>query len=86
MTSLFCCRLPNVTCMVQESYYNFGRACHQIGLKFVAVEYYNKALAAESVSEGSDLTRVIAYNLMMLYKSAGNAVMARSIMRQYLTI
>jgi general transcription factor 3C polypeptide 3 (transcription factor C subunit 4) len=33
----------------QESYYNVGRACHQLGLNYLAVHYYEKALTASVV-------------------------------------
>mgnify|MGYP000721874113 CR=1 FL=1 len=70
----------------QESYYNFGRSCHHIGLKSFAVEYYNKALAVGDVDPKSDLKRVIAYNLVQIYKGSGSNALAKDIMDRYLVV
>lgn len=50
------------------------------------MEYYNKALAVVDVDPKSDLKRVIAYNLMQIYKSSGSNALVKDIMDRYLTV
>ncbi|XP_048758832.1 general transcription factor 3C polypeptide 3-like isoform X2 [Ostrea edulis] len=74
----------------QETYYNMGRALHQLGLTYAAVHYYKKGLSYPPVVEDEenrfDLTRQLAYNLMLIYKNSGSDALARQIMHQYLVI
>ena len=60
----------------QESFYNVGRAFHQLGLFNNAVHFYRKALEAntEIIAKNRqmfDLKREIAYNLSLIYRNSG---------------
>ncbi|XP_062578498.1 general transcription factor 3C polypeptide 3-like [Saccostrea cucullata] len=74
----------------QETYYNIGRALHQLGLTYAAVHYYKKGLTFPPIVEDEqnrfDLTRQLAYNLMVIYKTSGSEALARQVMHQYLVI
>ncbi|XP_070588226.1 general transcription factor 3C polypeptide 3 [Erythrolamprus reginae] len=73
----------------QESYYNLGRALHQLGLVHLAIHYYKKALELPPlVLEGieadqTDLRRDIAFNLSLIYQNSGNIRMARKLLYTY---
>ena len=58
----------------QESYYNLGRAMHQLNLLPEAIHYYNKALTHSPVSdsEAFDLKKEISFNLSVIYKKSGS--------------
>ncbi|EDO31296.1 predicted protein [Nematostella vectensis] len=80
----------------QESYYNIGRAFHQLGLNHFAVHYYKLALDSPyhngspdtsqqpQVSECYDLHREAAYNLSLIYRASGNTDLARQIISKYI--
>ncbi|KAK3091938.1 hypothetical protein FSP39_023840 [Pinctada imbricata] len=74
----------------QESYYNMGRALHQLGLNYAAVHYYKKVLdmppVVEDAKERFDLKREAAYNLLLIYKTSGSKELARELMHKYLVI
>ncbi|KAL7991542.1 hypothetical protein Chor_015798 [Crotalus horridus] len=76
----------------QESYYNLGRALHQLGLVYLAIHYYKKALELPPlVLEGietdqTDLRKDIAFNLSLIYQSSGNIRMARKLLYTYGTV
>ncbi|KAM9325619.1 general transcription factor 3C polypeptide 3 [Gastrophryne carolinensis] len=76
----------------QETYYNIGRALHQMGLTYLAIHYYNQALELpplqlEGIEEDHvDLRRDIAFNLSLIYQSSGNTEMARMLLYTYCTI
>ncbi|KAM3855228.1 general transcription factor 3C polypeptide 3 isoform 1-T1 [Vipera latastei] len=76
----------------QESYYNLGRALHQLGLVHLAIHYYKKALELPPlVLEGieadqTDLRKDIAFNLSLIYQSSGNIRMARTLLYTYGTV
>ncbi|XP_078318117.1 general transcription factor 3C polypeptide 3-like isoform X1 [Crassostrea virginica] len=74
----------------QETYYNMGRALHQLGLTYAAVHYYKKGLTFPPVVDDEenrfDLTPQLAYNLMLIYKTSGSEVLAKHIMQRYLVI
>ncbi|RXM27812.1 General transcription factor 3C polypeptide 3 [Acipenser ruthenus] len=76
----------------QESFYNMGRALHQLGLVHLAIHYYQRALTCpaphlEGIEDDQvDLRREIAYNLCLIYQSSGNMVMARHLISTYCTI
>lgn len=76
----------------QEIYYNMGRLYHSVGLLHVAVDYYEKGLAVEESDmikehrEKLSLTREIAFNLHLIYKAAGNFVMARKVIKDHIVI
>ncbi|XP_063174115.1 general transcription factor 3C polypeptide 3 [Candoia aspera] len=76
----------------QESFYNLGRALHQLGLVHLAIHYYKKALELPPlVLEGieadqTDLQKDIAFNLSLIYQSSGNIRMARKLLYTYGTV
>ncbi|ETE60971.1 General transcription factor 3C polypeptide 3, partial [Ophiophagus hannah] len=76
----------------QESYYNLGRALHQLGLVHLAIHYYKKALELPPlVLEGieadqTDLRKDIAFNLSLIYHNSGNIRMARKLLYTYGTV
>ncbi|XP_013197169.2 general transcription factor 3C polypeptide 3 [Amyelois transitella] len=74
----------------QEAYYNLGRAYQMLSINNLAIEYYEKALAAGPIAVCSqhgvmDLTRETAYNLYILYKEQ-SPQMARKYLNKYLVI
>ena len=49
----------------QESYYNLGRAMHQLGLLPAALHYYKKALDLEpAVGSGKIMMETVVYCLL----------------------
>ena len=57
--------------VLQESYYNLGRAMHQLGLLPAAMHYYKQALDAKPMIEGDkvfDLSQEAAFNLSLIYQ------------------
>ncbi|KAG2458952.1 TF3C3 factor, partial [Polypterus senegalus] len=76
----------------QESFYNIGRALHQLGLIHFAIHYYQKALSCPPTQlEGIeldqvDLCREIGFNLSLIYQNSGNIDMARHIITKYCII
>ncbi|KAM4705951.1 general transcription factor 3C polypeptide 3 [Rhinophrynus dorsalis] len=66
----------------QETYYNLGRALHQMGLIHFAIHYYQQALKLPPLQlkgmeeDQLDLRRDIAFNLSLIYQSSGNFEMA----------
>merc|ERR1712226_303927 len=80
----------------QESYYNLGRAFHQIDLLPQAIFYYNKCLEASPVQifqhdkmrQRQSVTcystaRFAAHNLSRIYLNSGAKVPAVKLLRQY---
>uniref|UniRef100_F6VN53 Uncharacterized protein n=1 Tax=Ciona intestinalis TaxID=7719 RepID=F6VN53_CIOIN len=80
----------------QESFYNMGRALHQIGLESYAVLYYKRALAVppptvkqqsalghQNIVPKFDLTCEIGYNLSLIYRKSGNTDLANSTLATY---
>ncbi|XP_018432472.1 PREDICTED: general transcription factor 3C polypeptide 3 [Nanorana parkeri] len=76
----------------QETYYNIGRALHQMGLTYLAIHYYKRALELpplqlQGIEEDQvDLRRDIAFNLGLIYQSSGNTEMARRLLYTYCTV
>ncbi|OCT86295.1 hypothetical protein XELAEV_18019987mg [Xenopus laevis] len=76
----------------QESYYNLGRALHQIGLVHLAIHYYKQALELpplqlEGMEEDHlDLRRDSAFNLSLIYQNSGNPEIARRLLYQYCVV
>ncbi|XP_054719964.1 general transcription factor 3C polypeptide 3-like [Uloborus diversus] len=73
----------------QETFYNIGRALHQLGIKDAAVHYYKKALIAPVIikdQEVFDLRREIAYNLCLIYQSVGATDLAYVYSRKYIIV
>ncbi|XP_034072777.1 general transcription factor 3C polypeptide 3 [Gymnodraco acuticeps] len=73
----------------QESMYNLGRALHQMGLTYLAIHYYQKALELpaqklEGIPDDQvDLSREIAFNLSLIYQASGNMNMAQQIIKTH---
>uniref|UniRef100_H2ZEG2 General transcription factor IIIC, polypeptide 3 n=1 Tax=Ciona savignyi TaxID=51511 RepID=H2ZEG2_CIOSA len=82
----------------QESYYNLGRALHQIGLETFALHYYLRALDSQPVvvscpgseSKSSnphfDLTCEIGFNLSLIYRKSGNIDLANQTIHKYCVV
>lgn len=80
----------------QETFYNMGRAMHQLGLTYAAIYYYEKVLNEEPFItvnetkidsiESFDLKRFAAHNLSLIYSNSGNKVVARLMLEKYCTI
>ncbi|KAM4626310.1 general transcription factor 3C polypeptide 3 [Discoglossus pictus] len=76
----------------QETYYNLGRALHQMGLTHFAIHFYQKALELpplqlEGIEEDqTDLRRDIAFNLSLIYQNSGNKEMARKVLYSHCII
>ncbi|MCL4131600.1 UNVERIFIED_CONTAM: hypothetical protein GTU68_040013 [Idotea baltica] len=73
----------------QESYYNLGRAMHQLNLLPQAVFYYKKALSMpvpDTTVDGPDLNlvREIVFNLSLIYKKSGNLDLVRYYINKYI--
>ncbi|XP_018790133.1 PREDICTED: general transcription factor 3C polypeptide 3 [Bactrocera latifrons] len=83
----------NATCRAveQEICYNFGRIYQQAGLVHLALEYYERGLAAqhpliEENEEYLGLRQEIAYNLHLIYKASGNLRKARQYLYEYCVV
>ncbi|XP_059175732.1 general transcription factor 3C polypeptide 3-like [Physella acuta] len=74
----------------QESYYNMGRAMHQLNIIYAAVYYYKKALEFPPIvvdEQGTfDLSHEIAYNLALIYNKSNNPEMASYYIEKYCVI
>lgn len=76
----------------QETYYNLGRAMHQMGLTHIAVYYYKKALEYEPAvldpeeRDVFDLRREIAFNLSLIYMTGNSVEMAKFYIDKYCTV
>ncbi|XP_077981936.1 general transcription factor 3C polypeptide 3-like [Glandiceps talaboti] len=73
----------------QESYYNIGRAFHQLGLVHLAIHFYRKALASPVILEDEDdfdLRSQTAYNLSLIYQNSGSVQLARELLLKYCVI
>lgn len=78
----------------QESYYNLGRAHHQLGILPAAIHYYKRALeqpvAIKNHSGGDDpmfnLHREIAFNLSLIYRSSGATNLAKLYVAKYIVV
>ncbi|KCV69284.1 hypothetical protein H696_03718 [Fonticula alba] len=74
----------------QEAFYNLGRAYQHVGLNYLAIPCYLRALGLSSeyerVQYDSDLRYEAAYNLHLIYVHQGNWAQAATIMDQYLVI
>ena len=75
----------------QESFYNLGRAMHQLKLLPQAIFYYKRALEMPKIqcsTDGPDLDlcKEIAFNLQLIYKQSGNLDLARYYINKYIKI
>ncbi|GAM26570.1 hypothetical protein SAMD00019534_097450 [Acytostelium subglobosum LB1] len=76
-------RLPEET---QEAYYNMGRAAQQLGIFYLAIDYYNKVLQCKEESEARySLKAETAFNLSLMYKK-DNPELAKHLLDQYCVI
>ncbi|KAI8841874.1 hypothetical protein BJ741DRAFT_593510 [Chytriomyces cf. hyalinus JEL632] len=67
-----------------EALYNVGRAFHQIGLNHIAIEYYEKVLAADDGNESLWPIREAAYNMSMILVASGSNAYAQAILQKHL--
>ncbi|KAL4236009.1 General transcription factor IIIC [Mactra antiquata] len=74
----------------QESYYNIGRALHQINITYAALHYYKKALnfppCIKNINNTFDLSKEIAYNMSLIYLQSGAKEYARYLIYKYCVI
>ena len=75
----------------QESFYNLGRAMHQLNLLPQAIYYYKRALEmpkppVQKQGPDLDLSKEIAFNLQLIYKQSGNLDLARFYINKYIRI
>ncbi|KAH8026121.1 hypothetical protein HPB51_016147 [Rhipicephalus microplus] len=74
----------------QEALFNVGRALHELGYPHMAVNMYQRALAAppavQKMPEVFDLRREIAFNLSLLYQRGGNNELADWCINHYCVI
>ncbi|XP_075740635.1 general transcription factor 3C polypeptide 3-like [Rhipicephalus microplus] len=74
----------------QEALFNVGRALHELGYPHMAVNMYQRALAAppavQEMPEVFDLRREIAFNLSLLYQRGGNNELADWCINHYCVI
>ncbi|XP_015439993.1 PREDICTED: general transcription factor 3C polypeptide 3 [Dufourea novaeangliae] len=76
----------------QETYYNMGRAFHQIGLLPAAMHFYKLVLnedPGDLVKNNShllDLKQEAAFNLHLIYMQSENYLLARMYLENYITV
>ncbi|XP_044252790.1 general transcription factor 3C polypeptide 3 isoform X2 [Tribolium madens] len=72
----------------QEIYYNLGRMYHQLGVMYLAENYYLKVLEIEEKPpcEVLGLRHEAAFNLHLIYKNSGNFIAARNVLMKHITI
>ncbi|XP_076284248.1 general transcription factor 3C polypeptide 3 isoform X1 [Lasioglossum baleicum] len=76
----------------QETYYNMGRAFHQIGLLPAAVHFYKSVLneqpgdLVQKHPHLLDLKQEAAFNLHLIYLQSENYLLARMYLENYITI
>jgi len=82
----------------QEANYNLARAFQSVGLYYLAIPYYESALAQEPLTpaqrtvksqdelEPYDLKRESAWNLVAIYMRSGNELMAADLVRRFLQV
>ncbi|XP_054279234.1 general transcription factor 3C polypeptide 3 [Macrosteles quadrilineatus] len=76
---------------LQESYYNIGRAFHQLGLLPPAIHHYKKALEFKSkfidnYPQHLNLQREAAFNLHLIYMASGARDIARMYLEKYVVV
>ncbi|RHY84141.1 hypothetical protein DYB35_001034 [Aphanomyces astaci] len=72
-----------------ESWYNIGRAYHQLELNHLAIAMYERVLRyyeGKDVAPEFQLCRETAYNLSLIYKQSGATDLASYLLHTYLTV
>ncbi|CAK4703121.1 hypothetical protein LEN26_003876 [Aphanomyces euteiches] len=72
-----------------ESWYNIGRAYHQLELNHLAIAMYERVLRfyeGKEIPPEYQLCRETAYNLSLIYKQSGAVDLARYLTHTYLTV
>ncbi|RHY33844.1 hypothetical protein DYB32_001358 [Aphanomyces invadans] len=72
-----------------ESWYNIGRAYHQLELNHLAIAMYERVLRfyqGKQVAPEYQLCRETAYNLSLIYKQSGATDLASYLLHTYLTV
>ncbi|CAK9814914.1 General transcription factor 3C polypeptide 3 [Anthophora quadrimaculata] len=76
----------------QETYYNMGRAFHQVGLLSAAAHFYKQVLnndPGDLVNQNPhllDLKKEAAFNLHLIYLHSENHLLARMYLENYITV
>jgi tetratricopeptide (TPR) repeat protein len=72
----------------QEIYYNIGRMYHQLGVMYLAQNYYLKVLELKETEPSNilGLKYEAAYNLHLIYKNSGNMIAARNVVIKHMVI
>jgi general transcription factor 3C polypeptide 3 (transcription factor C subunit 4) len=72
----------------QEIYYNIGRMYHQLGVMYLAQNYYLKVLELKETEPSNilGLKYEAAYNLHLIYKNSGNMTAARNVVIKHMVI
>jgi len=76
----------------QETWYNLGRAFHQLGIVHMACQFYKQVLIMEPEcrslqwSRASDLRTEAAWNLSLIYRASGNTQLAHNILTKFCRI
>ncbi|XP_067931437.1 general transcription factor 3C polypeptide 3-like isoform X2 [Watersipora subatra] len=72
----------------QETFYNLGRAMHQLSINSAAVYYYQRCLQMKPSLPGEefDLSKDAAFNLSLIYKANGSHELADHMLQTYCII
>lgn len=69
-----------------EIFYNLGRMYQQLGVMYLAEQYYLKVLNVKSGGELLGLRYEAAFNLHLIYKNSGNFIAARNVLIKNIVI
>jgi tetratricopeptide (TPR) repeat protein len=64
----------------EEAWYNFGRFYHNVGILYLAVEFYSKVIKGNG-----RLKWAAGHNLAMLYFGSGSPNLARKVLQNCCT-
>ncbi|XP_017868832.1 PREDICTED: general transcription factor 3C polypeptide 3 [Drosophila arizonae] len=83
--------VPATCAAQQEIYYNIGRIYHQANILHLAIDYYERALAAQHplIKQHESvlgLQHEVAFNLHLIYRSSGNKWKARQCLMRYCVV
>jgi len=72
----------------QEVNYNLGRLLQQMGILYMAVQFYKRALKCLPAGNlpTMDLSRECAHNLAVIYNNCGNVSLARHFWRTHCVV